>query len=130
MAINVQTSGLHHLALRSSNLEASKAFYIDTLGFNLVMEQEGLFIFAAGSAVVGVIGPNEKMPAGDTFNPHRVGLDHLALSCDSKEELERVAVALNENNIQNTGIKTDPVLGKDYVAFKDPDRISWEFYMQ
>jgi len=29
----------------------------------------------------------------------------------------------------NTGIKTDPTLNKEYVAFKDPDRMQWEFYM-
>jgi glyoxylase I family protein len=23
----------------------------------------------------------------------------------------------------------DETLGKNYVAFKDPDRIAWEFYM-
>ena len=31
--------------------------------------------------------------------------------------------------IENTGAKRDETLGKDYVAFKDPDRIAWEFYM-
>ena len=30
--------------------------------------------------------------------------------------------------IENTGVKLDEALGKRYVAFKDPDRISWEFY--
>ncbi len=47
----------------------------------------------------------------------------------SKAELERVAKALTEAGIENTGVKTDKILGKRYVAFKDPDRISWELYM-
>src|SRR5205085_8975527 len=28
-----------------------------------------------------------------------------------------------------TGVKFDPVLQRQYVAFKDPDAIAWEFYM-
>jgi hypothetical protein len=38
-------------------------------------------------------------------------------------------VALSEAGIENTGVKLDDALGKQYVAFKDPDRIAWEFYM-
>ena len=44
-------------------------------------------------------------------------------------ELKRVADALSAAGIENTGAKRDETLGKDYVAFKDPDRIAWEFYM-
>ncbi len=29
----------------------------------------------------------------------------------------------------STGIKVDETLAKQYVAFQDPDRISWELYM-
>ena len=59
---------------------------------------------------------------------HRVGLDHLAIGCENTSELERVAKALKDYHIENTGIKHDATLDKDYVAFKDPDRISWEYY--
>jgi glyoxylase I family protein len=40
-----------------------------------------------------------------------------------------VAKELNRAGIENTGIKKDETLDKQYVAFKDPDRISWEYYM-
>jgi len=63
------------------------------------------------------------------FNPFRVGLDHIALACEDESELQRVASALSDAGVENTGIKTDDVLGKRYIAFKDPDRIAWEFYM-
>jgi glyoxylase I family protein len=39
-----------------------------------------------------------------------------------------VAGALAAAGIENTGVKTDETLGRRYVAFKDPDRIAWEFY--
>jgi uncharacterized glyoxalase superfamily protein PhnB len=59
-----------------------------------------------------------------------VGLDHLALACTEEAELERVAVALSAAGVQNTGVKLDPTLNKKYVAFKDPDGIAWELYLQ
>lgn len=58
------------------------------------------------------------------YNPFRVGLDHIALACDDEAELERVAKALTEAGVENTGVKSYATLDKRYVAFKDPDRIS------
>lgn len=129
MSIEFKTSGIHHIALRSTDLTRSKHFYAQTLGFPVILETQGLFIFLAGTTAVGVRGPEGQTPKGDVFNPFRVGLDHLALACAEEAELERVAAALSEALIENTGVKTDPTLGKRYVAFKDPDGIAWEFYM-
>jgi glyoxylase I family protein len=129
MAVNMATSGIHHLTLRVSDLERAKRFYLETLGFSPLMEAPNLFLFMAGGTAIAVRGPVEETPQGDRFNPHRVGLDHVALGCSDEAELERVAKALDDAGVENTGVKTDETLGKRYVAFKDPDRIAWEFYM-
>lgn len=129
MSIDINTPGVHHLALRVSDYERSKTFYTDTLGFPVALEQPGLLIFLAGKTAVALRAPSEETPSGDVFNPFRVGLDHVALACEDEDELERVAQRLSEAGIENTGVKMDETLGKQYVAFKDPDRISWEFYM-
>lgn len=126
--MNIKTSGVHHIALRSGNLERSKRFYSETLGFPVLMETP-IFIFLAGSTAVAVRGPEANSPEGDVFSPFRVGLDHIALACEDESELQRVASVLSEAGVENTGVKTDEVLGKRYVAFKDPDRIAWELYM-
>lgn len=130
MSINIKTSGAHHIALRSANLKRSQEFYTEMLGFELMLEiPETLFLFKAGETVFGVRAPSAETPSDDRFNPHRVGLDHIALACEDETELERVAAALTEAGVENTGTKLDEALGKRYVAFKDPDRISWELYM-
>jgi catechol 2,3-dioxygenase-like lactoylglutathione lyase family enzyme len=129
MAIDISTAGVHHIALRSTDLARSRAFYADTLGFPVVLDAPGLFLFLAGATAVGVRGPDADTPDGDVFSPFRAGLDHLALACASEQELERVSKALREAGVESTGIKTDPVLNRRYVAFKDPDRIAWELYM-
>ncbi len=129
MTVKIQTSGVHHVSLRVSDLARAKQFYTETLGFPFLMEAPNLVLFLAGGTAFGLRGPTEEMPARDTFSPHRVGIDHIALACADDTELERVAAALTQAGIENTGAKLDETLGKRYVAFKDPDRIAWEFYM-
>jgi catechol 2,3-dioxygenase-like lactoylglutathione lyase family enzyme len=93
------------------------------------MDADNLCLFLAGGTAFGLRGPTSEMPKGDRFNPFRVGVDHIALACSDASELKRVANALAAAGIENTGAKHDETLDKDYVAFKDPDRIAWEFYM-
>ena len=127
--ISIKTTGVHHLALRSTDLARARVFYIDRLGFPLLMEAPELFLFLAGGTAIGVRGPAEGTAAGDAFDPFRVGLDHVALGCTDEGELRRVAEALTAAGIENTGVKMDPTLAKLYVAFRDPDGIKWELYM-
>jgi glyoxylase I family protein len=129
MAIGLTTSGVHHVALRSTNLARSRRFYGEVLGFPVVLEAPGVFLFLAGSTAVAVRAPESQTPTGDVFSPFRAGLDHLALACADERELQRVAGALSSAGVENTGLKLDPTLNRRYVAFKDPDRIAWEFYM-
>jgi glyoxylase I family protein len=129
MSINIKTPGVHHVTLRSADLERSRRFYIETLGFRVAMEATNIFIFLAGETAIAVRGPETETKPDDQFSPFRVGLDHIALACDEEGEIDRVAAALSEAGIENTGAKLDETLGKRYVAFKDPDRIAWELYM-
>lgn len=128
MNISLKTPGVHHVALRVTDLPRAKRFYTEVLGFPILMEAPNLVLFAAGHTAFGLRGPAPETPARDVFNPYRVGLDHVALACTDETELHRVAGALKAAGVENTGIKTDETLGKKYVAFKDPDRIAWEFY--
>lgn len=130
MAINIKTPGVHHVTLRVTDYERAKRFYVETLGFQVVLEKPNLFIFFAGNTAIAVRGPEAGTPKGDSFNPFRVGLDHLALACEDEVEIERFAKALADAGVTNTGVKVDETLGKKYVAFKDPDRIAWELYMK
>ena len=127
--INVKTTGVHHVTLRSTDLARSRVFYAERLGFPVVLDTQELFIFLAGSTAIGVRAPAEQTPASDSFDPFRVGLDHIALACGDKTELRRVAAALTVAGVEHTGVKMDPTLQKEYLAFKDPDGMKWELYM-
>ena len=125
MAINPKTPGIHHVNLRCSNLDATKSFYRDVIGFPILIDTAELFAFPVG----GVFIVFKKANDNEQFNPFTIGTDHLAMTCESEEELYRFTEGLSTAGVENTGVKTDPVLQKQYVAFKDPDRIQWEFYM-
>jgi glyoxylase I family protein len=129
MTIAPQTTGIHHLALRSSDLTRARNFYGGTLGFPIVLETWNSFVALAGSTLLVVRSPEAQTAAGDRFDPFRVGLDHVALACSDEAELDRVAHALAAAEVPSTGLRFDAVLRRRYVAFKDPDGIAWEFYM-
>jgi glyoxylase I family protein len=126
--INIKTTGVHHVSLRSTDLARAKVFYIDRLGFPLLLETGELFLFLAGGTAIGVRGPAPNTPPEDAFDPFRVGLDLVALGCTEALELHRVAAALTQAGVEHTGVKTDALLQKEYIAFKDPDGIKWELY--
>lgn len=128
MAINLHTPGINHIALRCKDMEITKKFYRDTLGLSLVYESDKLNGFMAGNILIGFLQAKYKTP-DEKFNPMTIGMDHIAISCGTIEELERVVNGLKNAEVENTGIKFDETLKKKYVAFKDPDRIQWEFYM-
>jgi glyoxylase I family protein len=125
MAIKPKTPGIHHINLRCSDLQATKDFYQNIIGFPIALEADGLFAFPVG----GVFIVFKTADDDARFNPFTIGTDHIAITCESEEELSRTAKGLSDAGVENTGVKLDPTLQKKYVAFKDPDRIQWEFYM-
>ncbi|MGI4763336.1 MAG: VOC family protein [Janthinobacterium lividum] len=129
MAINPKTKGLAHVALRTTDFGRAKAFYHDLLGLPIALDTPEILGFLVGSTFIGFKKAEPTYPGGGTFTPFNVGLDHIAIACEDMAELERVAAALEAAGVENTGIKQDTVGPMKYVAFKDPDRISWEFYM-
>lgn len=123
-------SYIHHIALRSLDFDTTKNFYGNILGWKLVMDTAGLIIFLAGSVFIAFkkADPRDKQYA--SFSPYEVGLDHIAITCETEEELHAFAKKLADSGVENTGVKKDETLQKLYVAFKDPDKIQWEFYMK
>ncbi len=128
MAINPTTKGIHHIALRCTDMDVTKQFYRDVMGFTLALDSPDIIGFLAGNFILAFKKADAQKDV-DVFTPFNIGLDHIALACETEEELQRVAKELSEAGIENTGVKLDETLQKLYVAFKDPDRIQWEFYM-
>jgi len=129
MSINPKTPGVHHIALRCVDFSVTKNFYQNVIGLPMVLETPDLIGFMAGQVFIGFRLAKMEGQPGVVFNPFNIGLDHIAIACESEEELHRFANGLAAAGVDNTGVKEDSTLQKLYVAFKDPDRIQWEFYM-
>jgi catechol 2,3-dioxygenase-like lactoylglutathione lyase family enzyme len=126
--VSIESRGLHHLALRVTDLGRAKQFYTSTLGFPVVLEVEGLALVNVNGVLMGIRGGASETSAADRFDPFRVGLDHLALAAADRESLAAMKTRLDGAGVPNNGVEHDELTGADYIAFYDPDGIAWELY--
>lgn len=122
------TSGLHHLALRVTDLQRSKAFYTDIVGMQTLLDVDDLALLSGHGFLLGLRATTD--PArDDRFDPTRVGLDHLALAVADVAALEQLQRTLDGASVHNNGVEQDALTGATYVSFYDPDGIAWELYV-
>lgn len=125
-------SGFSHLGLTVSDIEKSKQWYADVLGWQVMMEDtdaETGIHFAFG--FLGPVGlglrAHPSGDAGDSFAPSRLGLDHASFSVASREVLEEWVSHLEEK-----GATFSPIVEAPYgavLSFKDPDGIALEAFV-
>jgi glyoxylase I family protein len=142
--MTVAVNGLHHVTIRVQDPDRARDFYEETLGLPFIeipVDQafvhewrgnpaEGtLLATQIGSTFLILAPPLEGTPDDDRFSERRIGVDHLAFGVDDPAVLEEVAAALEGASVPTAGVEVDPVLGKEYVAFRDPDNVQWEFYL-
>jgi catechol 2,3-dioxygenase-like lactoylglutathione lyase family enzyme len=89
-----------------------------------------MFATQAGDTFVILSPPLEGTPGDDRFSERRIGVDHLALGVDDRATLDELVGRLRAEGVETQGVELDPVLNKEYVAFRDPDNVQWEFYMR
>ncbi len=126
--MNVVISGFNHYALTVSNLQQSIEWYerlfesppggvIDEDNYRAAVWFEPMF----------AIHENQHQLEGDVFDEFRIGLDHIALGCASREELESWPARLDA-----LGIEHGEILDRPYgagLAFRDPVNIQLEFFL-
>ena len=134
----IPTGQIHHLRLTVTDLERSRHFYASLLGFDVAVESPpdddpaaaetfkilfGGVVMVRGSLLMGL---RPMAPAGDRFSPDRVGLDHLSFSVDSRAELDRAVLLLDEAGVTHGEITSLPSFGIDVLSFEDPDGVQLE----
>ena len=100
MPTPIVTGPVHHLRLTVSDVERSRAFYTEVVGFQFVMDLPSGVFLSNGAVGLG-LGPSpdpNRAPANDQFDEARIGLDHLSFSVASRDELERARQLLDERD--------------------------------
>lgn len=125
----VKTGGVHHARLTVTDPSRSQAFYTGLLGFDVMMEFPDGVLVTNGSVLLGLrTGPDpSQAPAGDRFDPNRVGLDHLALSVGSKADLESASEQAKARGVPcGEIVDFGPQFGFYVLMLEDPDGIQIE----
>ena len=122
---------LTHVALTVHDLSVSVPWYEALFEAQPVLDEDTdpdmhhtVYVLGNGT-LIGLHQHNQPAPA-EQFSEFRVGLDHLAFGCASRQELEKWALRLDELGIEHGGIK-DAAYGSG-VSFRDPDGIALEFF--
>lgn len=122
-------TGVSHIALTVTDLERSKQWYTDILGWQMLMEGTDNEIEFAFGFLPGGIGLGLRRHAGgtgDAFSPERTGLDHASFAVGSRDEL-----ASFESHLEEQSAEYSPIVEAPYgsvLSFKDPDGIALEAF--
>lgn len=129
-------SALHHIVLSVSDLDRSRTFYVDVLGFelrSLPKDFPGVFagshFFMVGGVEIFLVA-HQQTPAGDRFSEFRLGLDHLSFTATSEADLRSLAEKLKEAGVPTNGVEVFAPANKKYVSFRDPDNIQLEYWLE
>ena len=138
MPAQIPTGDIHHLRLTVTDLERSREFYTELLGFVVAVESPppddpsaaevfkilfGGVVMARGNLIMGL---RPMAAADDRFDPDRVGLDHLSFSVPSRDDLEQAMRLFDERGVAHGQIATLPSFGIDVLPFEDPDGVQLE----
>jgi len=106
-----------HIEMNVADVEKSKDFFINKLGFKLhsVIPNEGVFV-CSGDALIGL------------FNAKAVGFTHIAFTVDdvekAQEELIAKGLEFRRKPMVNAGT------GRMITGLKDPDGNNWQLAKQ
>lgn len=121
---------IHHIAIICSDYEASKTFYVDKLGLEILSDtyrkdrdSYKLDLSLNGRYVIELFSfpdPPERLT-----RPEAAGLRHLAFTV---ADLDQTVKELKQKGIIAEPVRTDPGTGKRYTFFSDPDGLPLELY--
>ncbi|MDX1665422.1 MAG: VOC family protein [Candidatus Promineifilaceae bacterium] len=128
MASQLSLGGIHHMAITVTDVHRSLDFYTNLLGFEVAAEFGNRVMLASGPVVLVLTPPPDpaQAPPADRFSEHRVGLDHLSFSVDSRDDLEDAARLFDEKGVDHGEIKPLEGFGIYVMAFRDPDNVQLE----
>ena len=128
--MSLKLKRLHHLAIICSDYTRSKAFYTDILGLEILEEtwreekqSWKLDLALSDGYVIELFSFPSPPPRPNA--PEAAGARHVAFAVQNIEESTK---ALAAKKIETEPVRIDPLTGKQFVFFKDPDGLPIELY--
>ena len=118
---------LHIVTLGVSDLEASRKFYAETLGWKISRPQEGVVFFQAGGVVLALF-PREELAKDALISSEGNGFARFSLAYNAQSEAE-VDEIISDLRAKGVKILKEPqkVFWGGYSSyFADPDGFCWE----
>lgn len=124
------THGVQHIGLAVSNLDESATFFTHLLGWQEVKRREDYpAIFVRDGALTLTLWKTQTEEPVQFDRKNNVGLHHLALRVETKEELYQLLDVLKANQIE---IEFEPTLIREgpsmHMMCYEPSGIRIEFY--
>ncbi len=122
--------GLHHVAVTVTNLERSARWYRDVLGMDELFRhgddaRRAVIMRLPGTGAILGIVQHEDADA-TAHDPRRVGLDHLAFTAATREDLDGWVQRLADLGVDHDGPHDVPPGA--IVNLKDPDGIALSLF--
>lgn len=124
--------GVSHIDLTVTDLDRSETWYSELFGLTRLLDGQNdqhhfasrYLVHPETMLIIGLVAHDQ--PSGQPFNERSIGLDHLAFSVGSAEELEAWRHRLEQRGIDHSPI----VVGEmwDVLVFRDPDDIQLELF--
>ena len=122
---------LGHVLLRVLDLERSKKFYAEVLGFQILEEDPahgGTFMALPGQSHAIDLFQAKDLEAAERQTPGVRGLGHIAFRVDSEDALREAYATLREHGVEIT--RTIDHVSQKSVYFNDPDGNTLEIYYE
>jgi catechol-2,3-dioxygenase len=127
----IRLAGLGHVLLRVLDLERSKKFYTEVLGFRVLEEDPehgGVFLALDGQSHAIDLFAAKDIEAARRQTPGVRGLGHVAFRVDSEAALRDAYTTLGAHGVEITR-SIDHVSQKS-IYFLDPDGNTIEIYYE
>ena len=138
MAGQIPLGKIHHIRLTVTDIERSRRFYTELLGFDVAAEAResedprsdpsypvlwGGVVMSKGDYLLGLRPVARKE---DRFDEDRVGLDHLSFALESRAELNDAIKVLDQHGVPHGEVRELTSFGICVLPFRDPDNIQLE----
>jgi catechol 2,3-dioxygenase-like lactoylglutathione lyase family enzyme len=125
-------TGVSHVGLSVTDIDRSAAWYVDVLGFQLLMptDEPGfrrvLLLHQPTGMFLGLV--QHDASDGRPFSEANTGLDHLSFAVADLDELKAWEAHLTEQ-----GVSFSPLVEAFYahvIVLRDPDNIQLELFVR